>query len=95
MTKEKKQEEPAFTFKLRECDFVVEAARRNGDESAAINELLVIDPRHGLVWQIASKEIEEGMVTVTVSNVISHMETDELNRMVDEKYQAYCQSRGL
>ena len=93
MPKTAAQEYPAYTFKLRECDFSVEAERRNSD-SDALNEILAIGLQHGLVWRIVSKETEEDMIIVA-SFVISHVGFEDLDNLITEKYQAYRKSRGL
>jgi len=83
-----------ITLNLREHDIVPEMERRNSC-SAALNEILAIDLRHGIVWEIDGITTENGITTLTVIDAISHLEEEELETLLLEKYKHYRDLRGI
>ena len=82
-----------YTFVFRNCDIVPEISRRTNEWTecaitAALNEVLLIDPRLNVKWTIL--ELEEDEITYTVI-----AETDANELFIKQKYAEYRDSRGL
>ena len=83
-----------YTFIFRSCDIVPEISRQTNDWTdcaitAAINEILLIDPRLDVKWTIQEEQEDESAMYV----IIAETEVDEM--MIQQKYTNYRVSRGL
>jgi len=84
-----------YTFVFRNCDIVPEISRQTNEWTecpitAALNEVLLIDPRLDVKWTILEEEEDEAAWTYTVV-----VETDANEAMIKQKYEDYKRLRGL